>query len=62
MDQSSKADWDRIWWIMQGGSKTGPFTTEEVRGQIRAESVVQDTPVWRQGDADWSKAGEFADG
>ena len=46
-----------VWYVVQNGERTGPFTSEGVRKLIDAQSVTRDTLVWKNGLADWQKAG-----
>ncbi len=46
-------------YIVENNQSVGPFTVEE----LKAKGIKPDTPVWREGMADWTSAGmvpEFA--
>lgn len=43
------------------GQQAGPFTPDALRAQAAAGAVTRDTLVWKQGMANWTKAGDVAD-
>jgi membrane protease subunit (stomatin/prohibitin family) len=50
-----------MFFVAQGGQRTGPFTPEALRGEAEGGRLTRETLVWRQGFADWMPAGQVAD-
>lgn len=44
---------DEQWFYAQGGQRKGPVTAETLRELLAARMIDGETPVWRQGLADW---------
>lgn len=45
------------WFVAVDGKQTGPFTLDQLKGKISKE-LRRETLVWREGMANWEKAGE----
>ena len=43
------------YYIHENGQQLGPFTTEE----LKARGITGETPIWREGMAQWKKAKEI---
>jgi len=46
------------WYVGKSGQQLGPFTQNDVIGQIKAGQVNRDTLVWRDGMPNWAAAGQ----
>jgi hypothetical protein len=49
------------WFYKDGERKVGPFTEERLRESLERGGLPHDTPVWRDGMADWKAASEVLD-
>jgi membrane protease subunit (stomatin/prohibitin family) len=49
------------WFIALDGQQAGPFDRGRLADHARAGKLTRDTLVWRQGMAQWAKAGEVPD-
>lgn len=47
----------KVWWLLLGQQKKGPFTLEEMVDAIQAGAVTEKTPVWKKGMAKWGRLG-----
>lgn len=41
------------WFYTQGGQRKGPFPADELHKLLAARTIDGETPIWRQGLADW---------
>jgi hypothetical protein len=44
----------QFWQVLDRGSVTGPFATEQLRSRLASGLVTNDARVWREGLSDWS--------
>ncbi|MEZ6022014.1 MAG: GYF domain-containing protein [Hyphomonadaceae bacterium] len=51
-----------IWFIAQAGVQSGPYSAEEVRGQIEAGGLHAGALIWRPGMHDWTPITAHFDG
>jgi uncharacterized RDD family membrane protein YckC len=47
-----------VWFVRVNNEQRGPFTEEELRGQMNLGEIGNDVPAWREGLADWLPLGE----
>ena len=45
------------YFIHDGNERQGPFTVDE----LKQKSIRRDTPVWKKGLTDWTRAGDIAE-
>lgn len=50
-----------VWYLGLDGKQEGPFTASDIATKKASGQVTQDTLVWKQGLANWQKAGEVQD-
>jgi GYF domain 2 len=41
------------WFYVQGGQRKGPVPADKLRDLLAARTIDSETPIWRQGLADW---------
>jgi hypothetical protein len=46
------------WHVVEGGKAAGPYGLDMLRRRIAAGSLTRDSLVWREGMAEWARAGE----
>lgn len=48
-----------MWYYAQNGQQVGPVSPEELKNLLSSQALVRDTPVWREGMAQWLPANQI---
>lgn len=52
---------EAIWWFAEGQQQVGPMTLNDLRAEMAAGRVGDQTLVWRKGMTDWAMAGSIGE-